>query len=72
MRKPKKLTKEQKEILADIVENYIYWKETKKNLALLFDKAERLRIPITQIAKAIGITKGGVHERYQTVRKNRK
>lgn len=64
-RKPKKLGKRQKEILSDIVENYLYWKETKERLRELFREARKRKIPITQLAKVLGIDKVAVSRRYK-------
>lgn len=63
--KIKKLNKKQKLLLIDIVETYLYWKESKKELQKLFNRARKLKIPITQLGKLIGVSKVSVLSRYK-------
>jgi len=78
-RKPKTLTKRQTNILdllalytdrkKNIEKSIKFWthrkKMTKRKLESLWKKAEEERIPITQVAKTIGISRVAVHLRYK-------
>lgn len=63
-RKPTKLNKTQKKIIADIVDLYYCQKQVNKELKKLFEKAKKKKIPITQLAYMLGINKVSVWNRY--------
>jgi uncharacterized coiled-coil DUF342 family protein len=67
MRKPKELSKKQKEILGEIVYTYLEWKNLKLKLRKLFKEAEKLKIPITQASKPLGISKIAIWRRYKSL-----
>ena len=85
-RKPKTLTKKQSAILGllaiytkaeEISERSIkYWtqqkKIMKKTLEGLWKDAEKERIPITRVAKILGISKVAVHLRYKKFKEEEK
>jgi len=65
MRKPKDLTKKQKELLGEIVYTYLEWKNLRLKLRKLFNEAEKLGIPITQLSKPLGISRIAVWRRFK-------
>jgi len=68
--KIKKLTAQQKAILTELVETYIYWKEARRKLNELYSKALQFKIPITHLGKALGLTKQAVHDKYKHLKLN--
>ena len=68
MRTPTKLTKEQRELMDLLTEEYLLYteqiKKQKEKVDLLFKKARGLKLPSPQVAKRLGITKSAVGQRY--------